>query len=347
VAITITTRSSFIKQFHAQEGNSKIVCFKFWELVSAAGCPYSCSYCFLQATPSYVFKHYPLHGAIFSNWKQMLEEVDIWLKHPIPRMLVIGELQDGLAFDSIYKKQFGIALTEMLIPKFAKQNRHQLLFLSKSIYIKNVLNLQPTNQVIFSWSVNAEDAAKRWEKGAPSPYKRFDAAKKIKEKGWRIRFRLDPMIPYEGWQEGYLWTIKQINDLEPEMVTIGSLRASNTLGSHAKKNGRDASIFDLLTEKDPSGFKNRLPLAIHSKLFAFALKHLKSSTKPALCKEDLSLWKSLGLAFNGCHCLLDSNDGLIIPRQYLVDQLSEKTLIATMQSGRYLHRLHIKQRRQP
>src|SRR3990167_7913631 len=95
------------------------------------------------------------------------------------------------------------------------------------------------------------------------------------------------------------------------------------------------------------GFKNRLPLAIHSKLFAFALKHLKSSTKPALCKEDLSLWKSLGLAFNGCHCLLDSNDGLIIPRQYLVDQLSEKTLIAIMQSGRYLHRLHIKQRRQP
>jgi len=327
VAITITTRNSFIKQFHAQEGDSKIVCFKFWELVSAAGCPYSCSYCFLQATPSYVFKHYPLHGAIFSNWKQMLEEIDIWLKHPTPRMLVVGELQDGLAFDSIYKKQFGISLTEMLIPRFARQDRHQLLFLSKSIDIKNALDLQPTNQIIFSWSVNAEAAARRWEQGAPSPSKRFKAARQMKEKGWRIRFRLDPMIPYEGWQKGYLRTIEQINDLEPDMVTIGSLRASNTLGAHAKKNGRDASIFGLLTEKDPSGFKNRLPLTIHSKLFAFALEHLKSSINPALCKEDLSLWKSLGLAFSGCHCLLDGNDSLIIPRQHLIDQLSGKERI--------------------
>lgn len=327
MAITITTRNSFIKQFHAQEGDSKIVCFKFWELVSAAGCPYSCSYCFLQATPSYVFKHYSLHGAIFSNWKQMLEEIDIWLKHPIPRMLVVGELQDGLAFDNIYKKQFGISLTEMLIPKFARQDRHQLLFLSKSIDIKNALDLQPTNQVIFSWSINAEVAAKRWEQGAPSPSKRFKAARQMKEKGWRIRFRLDPMIPYEGWQKGYLRSIEQINDLEPDMVTIGSLRASNTLGAHAKKNGRDASIFGLLTQKDPSGFKNRLPLTIHSKLFAFALEHLKSSINPALCKEDLSLWKSLGLAFNGCHCLLDGNDNLIIPRQHLIDQLSGKERI--------------------
>lgn len=329
MAITVTTRRSFIKQFHAQEGDSKIVCFKFWELVAAAGCPFSCSYCFLQATPSYVFKHYPLHGAIFSNWKQMVAEVDVWLKHPIPRMLVIGELQDGLAFDSIYKKQFGVALTEMLIPMFSKQKRHQLLFLSKSTDIKNALRLSATKQVVFSWSVNSKLAAKKWEKGAPSPAKRFDAARRMKDQGWRVRFRLDPMIPYINWQEDYLKTIEQINKLEPEMVTIGSLRASNTLGSHAKKNGRDASIFDLLTEKDPSGFKKRLPLDIHRELFAFALKHLKPSIKPALCKEDLSLWKSLGLTFNGCHCLLDGDDNLIVPRTHLIDQLSKRKVCKT------------------
>src|SRR3989304_4854361 len=91
----VVHRSSFIKQFGGPGDDTSIVCFRFWELVVAAGCPFSCSYCFLQATPSYVFGHYPIKGAIFENWEDMIGEVEEWLDHPIPRMLVIGELQGG------------------------------------------------------------------------------------------------------------------------------------------------------------------------------------------------------------------------------------------------------------
>ncbi len=39
--------SHFIRRFAGPEERSGIVCFRFWQLVPAMGCPYRCSYCFL------------------------------------------------------------------------------------------------------------------------------------------------------------------------------------------------------------------------------------------------------------------------------------------------------------
>jgi len=49
-------------------------------------------------------------------------------------------------------------------------------------------------------------------------------------------------------------------------------------------------------------------------MFRFAVDKLKSSIKPALCKEDRALWKALGMTFDGCHCLLGRNDGIVKER---------------------------------
>ena len=311
----VVHRSSFIKQFGGPGDDTSIVCFRFWELVVAAGCPFSCSYCFLQATPSYVFGHYPIKGAIFENWEDMLGEVEEWLDHSIPRMLVIGELQDGLAFDSAYRKIAGKALTEMLIPLFARQNKHRLLFLTKSTVVNNALKINPTKQVVFTWSVNAEEVSRRWESGAPSTEKRLEAAQKMKEAGWPVRIRLDPMVPFAGWQRGYSEIIEKLNALEPEMITVGALRASNTLKAHARRNSRDFSIFDMLSIKDPSGFKWRLPKEIQIELFRFAYQRIdRNRITPALCKEDISIWKEVGLEFKGCHCLIGENDEVVTER---------------------------------
>jgi hypothetical protein len=126
------------------------------------------------------------------------------------------------------------------------------------------------------------------------------------------------MVSYPDWKRGYAETIKRINALSPEMVTLGALRATsyNGLRNAAKANGRDETIFDYLTEeKDPSGFKYRIPFATQVELFRFAVDHLKSSIKPALCKEDRALWKALGMKFDGCHCLLGCNDAIVKTRK--------------------------------
>jgi len=118
------------------------------------------------------------------------------------------------------------------------------------------------------------------------------------------------MIPYDddagGWCEGYAAAIDRINALSPEMVTIGALRASTRgLATAAKKNDRPTDLFDFLSEKDPSGFKYRVPFEKQVEMYRFALNRLdRTKIVSALCKEDVSVWKAIGLDFAGCHCLL-------------------------------------------
>ena len=225
-------------------------------------------------------------------------------------MLIVGELQDGLAFDSAYAAKTGKALTHHLIPLFANQDRHRLIFLTKSTLIRHALKLEATPQVVFSWSVNSEYAAKKWEIGAPPPRRRFEAAARLSAEGWPIRFRLDPMVPYEDgantWREGYAEAVDRIKALPAEMVTIGALRASSRGGltAAAAKNDRPTDLFRYLSEKDPSGFKYRVPFADQVAMYRFVIDRLdRAKITAALCKEDVSVWEAVGLKFRGCHCL--------------------------------------------
>ncbi len=309
----VAERGRFIKQFSGPEADSGVVCFKFWQLVHASGCPFQCAYCFLQTTAYFRFNRAALMGQIYSNHEQMVAEVKKWLAAPVPRMLIVGELQDGLAFDSAYAAVTGKPLTHHLIPLFAAQDRHRLIFLTKSTLVRHALKLPPTPQVVFSWSVNAEYVARRWELGTPPPESRFRAAERMQAAGWPIRFRLDPMIPYadgqETWEKGYAEAVDRINALAPEMVTLGALRASSMgLATAAAKNGRPRDLFDYLSEKDPSGFKYRLPFEQQVAMYRFVIDRLdRQRIVPALCKEDVSVWKAVGLKFDGCHCLLGNS----------------------------------------
>ncbi|WP_257455626.1 hypothetical protein [Archangium lipolyticum] len=85
---TAVRKSNFIRRFQGPGDGSGIVCFKFWELVPAMGCPFRCSYCFLQGLPPFRFKPETLYGLVYTNVTDMVGEVDKWLKDPIPKMLV-------------------------------------------------------------------------------------------------------------------------------------------------------------------------------------------------------------------------------------------------------------------
>jgi spore photoproduct lyase len=273
--------------------------------MAAAGCPYECSYCFLQATPSYVFGSYPLEGAIFANSGEMVAAVEKWLEWATPRALLVGELQDGMAFERAYRAISGRSLTEMLVPLFASQRLHRLIFLTKSTEIEYVRPMRVTDRVVFAWSVNAGDVSAKWERGAPAPELRLAAARDLGRRGWAVRIRIDPMVPHDGWQASYGSLCSAVAALSPETVTLGTLRASNTLRAHASRRGRDASIFDLLTDKDDAGYKRRLPRASQMELYQLAVDALGGcGARIALCKEHGILWQSLGLTFEGCNCSL-------------------------------------------
>jgi spore photoproduct lyase len=270
-----------------------IVCPHFFILAHANGCPYECQYCYLNLT----LRHYP-SPTVFSNTARMFQEIRDWLlSQEKPSVLNSGELSDSLAWD----EDTGLSLN--LVPLFADQKRHKLLMLTKSTKIKNLLKLSPTGRVIISFSINAPEVSRRFEKKSPSPLKRLQAAAKLKAAGWSLRLRLDPIIPVEDWPRHYQELIEPINELEPETVTLGTLRYFKNLlnfaryGSEVFKYGQD--------QHDPDD-RIRIPFKERKRIYEFFMERLKVS-KIGLCKETQDMHHELGLpgSKQSCNCSYD------------------------------------------
>ncbi len=144
----------------------------------------------------------------------------------------------------------------------------------------------------------------------------------MKNAGYRIRFRLDALAPIPRWEEELAEVMGRINEIEPEMLTIGALRASNKthLRRAAEINNRDASIFDHIASLDPSGFKHRTDGEFHTSAFRRIKELLLPGIALGLCKEDATLWQDVGATWQGCHCLHGINDVITTDRIQVLNQ---------------------------
>jgi DNA repair photolyase len=328
----ITTRrvGSFIKQFSGP-GENNIICFKFWQAVIASGCPGECAYCFLQTQHPYRTGLYDLKGTLFENLPDIVKETRRWLKQPHPAGLILGENQDGLAFEGSYKKHLGVTPLELLIPLFNDENpiRHTLIVLSKFISTTYAEPFGPSENVVFSWSLSLPTISRLYEKKVASLDARLKKAEEMKAVGHRIRFRLDALAPIPGWEPELDYIVSRINEVAPEMLTIGALRASNakTLRRAAETNGRDGSIFNYIETVDPSGFKYRTGNDFHSRAFQRIKELLDPAIPLGLCKEDASMWKTTDADWQGCHCLHGSGDLVAAERIKLLQPQSQLVTI--------------------
>ena len=311
--------SPFIRQFDGP-GRNGIICFKFWQAVVASGCPGECAYCFLQTQRPYRNGRYELKGTLFQNLDRLADEAERWIRRERPAGLIVGENQDGLAFERPYKKLLGITPLELLIPVFSDPARNRagstLIVLSKFTTTEFAERFGSTPNTVFSWSLSLPSISERYERKVSPLALRLSKAKEMKQAGYRIRFRLDALAPVPNWEEELVATIAEVNDIKPEMLTIGALRASNqeALRGQATANGRDASIFDYIETKDPSGFKYRTDSGFHAAIFHRVKESLDPSISLGLCKEDRSLWGKIGLGWQGCHCLHGTHDDVAMER---------------------------------
>jgi DNA repair photolyase len=316
---TVRRSGQFIRQF-AGPGDNNIICFKFWQAVVASGCPGECSYCFLQTQTPYRTGLYDVKGTLFENLRDIVDETKKWLQHQQPLGLIVGENQDGLAFEGPYKKQLGCTPLELLIPLFESPDTnpvgHTLIVLSKFTSTQHAEILGPSKHVVFSWSLSLPTISAKYEKKVASLEARLQKATDLKSAGYRIRFRLDAMAPIPGWETELGLMIKRINHIAPEMLTIGALRASNAtaLRTAAVNNGRNGSIFDYIETIDPSGFKYRTEHDFHQKAFQKIKNDLRPDIALGLCKEDATMWRQVGVGWQGCHCLHGSFDTIATAR---------------------------------
>jgi len=272
---------------------TSVICPHFLELKWAYGCPFDCAWCYLKGTFRFlptktkpVFKDYK---KIELHTRRFLEEVTA------SEILNTGEIADSLMGEGLSEP-----FSKFIIPMFEEQNKHKVLLVTKSDNVKHLLEITPHNQAIISFSLNANDVAKRWEKGAPSVDRRIEAGRKLSQAGYEVRIRIDPIVPVLDWEIQYTNLIDQLfASFTPERITLGSLR-----GLQSTINGStDKSWLQYLNEN--SNWGKKVDFKTRYEIYATIINQLKKNydyKEIALCKETLAMWGRLGMDYKKIKC---------------------------------------------
>ena len=212
-----------------------------------------------------------------------------------PEILNTGEIADSLMSEGSNKP-----FSKFIIPMFEEQNRHKVLFVTKSDNIKHLLEINPHNQAIISFSLNADEVAKKWERGAPSVDRRVEAGRKLSQAGYEVRIRIDPIVPVLDWKTHYTNLVDQIfANFVPERITLGSLR-----GLQSTINGStDKSWLEYL--KENSNWGKKVDFKTRYETYATIINRLQKSynySDVALCKETIAMWGRLGMDYKKIKC---------------------------------------------
>ena len=273
--------------------SANVVCPHFLELKWAYGCPFDCAWCYLKGT----FRFLPTgtkpvvksYDKVESHIRRFLSELTT------PEILNTGEIADSLMSEGSSRP-----FSKFVIPVFETQSRHKVLFVTKSDNIRHLLEINPHNQVIMSFSLNADEVARRWERGAPPVNRRIEAAQQLSEAGYEIRIRIDPIVPIPDWEEHYTSLVDQIfASFTPERITLGSLR-----GLQSTINGStDKSWVEYL--KENSNWGKKVDFKTRYEIYAAMIKKLKDVYRYegiALCKETVAMWAKLGMDYREIKC---------------------------------------------
>jgi len=275
-----------------------VVCPHFLELKWATGCPFSCAWCYLNGTLRFA----PRKSRPYVKPYQKIEDhVRTFLENVNGR----GELLNtGELADSLMHEKNGHPFSKFIVSLFQEQQTHKVLFLTKSRHIEHLLDINGQGQAVVSFSLNADEVAKRFEKGAPAVPDRIDAASRLSGAGYEVRIRIDPMVPVRNWREQYVRLIDDIfAKFIPSRITLGSLRGLQSTINMAT----DKSWVDYLSEK--SNWGKRIDSDTRYLMYHTLIQYLKDKseyTHVALCKETITIWNRLGMDYkkNTCNCLL-------------------------------------------
>jgi spore photoproduct lyase len=285
--LMIGQTSSFIGRFDGKLG-ANLHCCPYYKLVPISnGCPYYCTYCYL----AFVYRKYSPFIKININYNTMFKQIRKTISLTRSKTSFnMGEMLDSLALDHITN------LTNKLIPFFSGFSNAYLMLLTKSSNINNLLAIKPNEHTVVSWSLNAQEPIELYETGTASLSERIRAAKLCQDKGWRIRFRIDPGILYHNWQAGYTDLIqKTLTYTKPENITLGMLRL---LPGHIRLStdayGNRARILcDHEFVKGAADGKLRYPPKERISFYSFLIDIIRRFDKEvsiSLCRETREIW---------------------------------------------------------
>jgi spore photoproduct lyase len=136
---------------------------------------------------------------VFSNVSDLIDEAEQLLSRHRRFFFRIGtgEITDSLALDPY------IGFCREVLPFFAEQPNLLLELKTKSNSVDTLLDLDPKDRIVVSWSMNPQKVIAADEELTASIAERIDAARRCQDAGYKLGFHFDPMIEYPGWENDY------------------------------------------------------------------------------------------------------------------------------------------------
>ena len=194
------------------------MCCNYFVLNLGQNCEMDCSYCYLQS-----FINFPA-VVIYTNIEKAFQELEELKKSHYNSYIRIGtgEQTDSLSLDDI-------SLYSTKLIDFFNTCPHWLLeFKTKSDNIKNFENTKHSGNTVVSWSVNPEYIVQKEEHKTNSLKQRLLAARRAKDKGFKVSFHIDPLIYHPEWKQNYNRLVHTITSLfspeEVKHISLGALR---------------------------------------------------------------------------------------------------------------------------
>jgi spore photoproduct lyase len=279
-----------------------IICGKFWELRWAYGCPLNCAYCYLRGTTrGYMTPRSVKVEYILEALDEAFNDQDF--NEGKQALFNSGELCDSLMFPHIMAR---------IADKFEEQSKHRLVTLSK-LGVENArfLMQKPRKNTICAWSVNATEAARRWESRAPSPRDRMRVATMVADAGYEVRIRIDPIFPMEEWRRNYEDLVeKLLSSIQPKRIILGTPRGLWKTIHYAEVAGVDTSWIKYL-DRIETGWGRKLPFQQRKEIYEFMYDKLTAlgydKKQISICKETKDLFDALVFAYKPltCQCYAD------------------------------------------
>ena len=280
-------KGEFLKKCPGSEGQ---VCCNYFVINFASNCPMDCRYCYLQ---EYLARNPALK--VFSNVDDLPAEADELLSKHRGFFFRIGtgEITDSLALDPY------IGFSREVVPFFAEQPNALLELKTKSDCVDDLLDLDPKDRVVVSWSMNPQGIIERDEHGTASLEERLSAARRCQRAGYRLGFHFDPMVEYPEWESDYEAMIDQtfatIDWRRISWLSMGVLRTTPEL----KRTMRERfSRTQLLTGEQVLCLDGKLryfqPLRVemYRRMLGW-IRRAAPTVKVYLCMESREVWQQV------------------------------------------------------
>ena len=258
----------------------------YWILNLGFGCPFDCTYCFLQQ-----YTNSP--GILLpANLEDFFYRFDSFAKNLTrPIRIGTGEFCDSLALDEITQ------YSKKLIPYF-KDKKVIFELKTKSDKIANLIEIEAPDNIVISWSLNPESIADKEEPGAASLKKRLKAAKAVQEKGYKLAFHFDPIIYSENWAQNYKEIIAELYSYLKApfaWISLGTLRSNRELKVINELRFPESKIFygELFLGKDK---KLRYPEFLKKEIYCRMHGWIRDQDKETplyLCMENIDMWRHI------------------------------------------------------